>query len=222
MAVWLNKLARWKWNPALFPRDAPLQKLRYVVLDTELTSLDRRSKRLVSLGAIAMDGASIRLGEQLYRVINPGVAVPAETIVIHGLRPADVCAGQSPREAVQELERFAAAAVLVGHFLHIDLEALRKELSGASGALDNPAIDTARLQQWLDHRRWGYEEDRGHQVERLDLASLAERHGLMVREAHHALEDAFLTAQLWQRLLYSLERTGVKTLGKLMRIGRAS
>jgi len=221
MPTWLKKLAGWKWNQALFARDAPLHKLRYVVLDTELTSLDRRSKRVVSLGAIAMDGASIRLGEQLYRVINPGVAVPAETILIHGLRPKDVCEGQSPREAVQELERFAAGAVLVGHFLNIDLEALRKELPGADGALDNPAIDTARIQQWLDHRGRGYEEDRGHHVERLDLVSLAERHGLMTHEAHHALHDAFLTAQLWQRLLHGLHQAGVKTLGKLMRIGRA-
>jgi len=154
-------------------------------------------------------------------VINPGVDVPAETVLIHGLRPADVLDGRAPQEAVQELAKFAAGAVLVGHFLHIDLEALRKELPEV-GALANPAIDTARIQRWLDLRRQSYQEDRGHQAENLDLASLARRYGLEPGEAHHALDDAFLTAQLWQRLLRGLEPAGVRTLGKLLRIGRAS
>ena len=220
MSTWLKNLARWEWN-GVFSKDAPLLSLRYVVLDTELTSLDPRSKRMVSLGAIAMHGGSIRLGEQLYCVTNPGMAVPAETVLIHGLRPADVIAGRAPQEAAQELVKFAEGAVLVGHFLHIDLEALRKELPETS-PLGNPAVDTARVQRWLDLRKQSYQEDRGHQTENLDLASLAGRYGLQLHEAHHALDDAFLTAQLWQRLLHALDQAGVRTLGRLLRVGRAS
>jgi DNA polymerase III subunit epsilon len=192
------------------------------VVDTELTSLDRRSNRVLSIGAVAMNGKKIRLGEQFYRVLNPGVDVPAETVLIHGLRPIDVLEGVSPRAAVEEFLQFADGAVLLGHFVSIDLAALKKELNTEHSALDRPAIDTSRVQRWLDLRRNAYQGDRGHLVDKVDLASLAKRYELEVPEAHHALEDALLTAQLWQRLIYELEAMRVSSLNDVLRIARAS
>lgn len=221
MLSWLRNL-RWRDEiPRPFRPAADLNALRYVVIDTELTSLDSVSNRILSVGAIVMDGSKVRMGEQFYRVVNPGVAVPAETIVIHGLRPVDVAQGLAPAHAVQEFLSFAERAVIVGHFVGIDLAALRKELPPMSDGLNLPALDTARIQRWLDQRRAAHHEDRGHHVEKVDLASLAGRYGLEVHDAHHALYDAFLTAQLWQRLMHALALAGVKTLGQAMRVGKA-
>lgn len=206
---------------APFPVETRLEALRYVVVDTELTSLDSLSNRILSIGAIAMEGGKICLGEQFYRVVNPGVSVPVETILIHGLRPIDVIEGESPKDAVAEFLQFAQGAVLVGHFVSIDLAALKKELPSEARTLDQPALDTARIQRWLDMRRKAYQEDQGHHVESVDLASLAMRYKLEVREAHHALYDAFLTAQLWQRLMAELALRKIMTWGELMRIGKA-
>jgi DNA polymerase III subunit epsilon len=223
MPAWLNSLlARRGSGP--FPAGALLDSLRYVVLDTELTSLDARSNRVISIGAVAMEGAKIRLGDHFYRVVNPGISVPAETVLIHGLRPADVAEGSAPGDAVADFLKFAADAVLVGHFVGIDLAALRKECKdppGASQALSELAVDTARVQRWLDLRHNLYREDRGHHVENVDLVSLAGRYGLELLETHHALYDAFLTAQLWQRLIQQLDKAAIKTLGELLRIGAA-
>ncbi|HLW53121.1 MAG TPA: 3'-5' exonuclease [Candidatus Angelobacter sp.] len=205
----------------VFPATAALNSVRYVVLDTELTSLEPSTNRVISIGAVAMDGNRIRMGQHFYCVVNPGVTVPASTVLVHGLRPADVLEGCAPAEAISSLLNFATGAVLVGHFLGIDLAALRKELDGGSKALSEPAIDTARVQRWLDLRQNKYREDRGHQEEKLDLASLARRYGLEHKEAHHALYDALLTAELWQRLQVRLDAVGVKTLGELLRIGEA-
>src|SRR5438270_11899962 len=108
-----------------FPKDTPIQSLRYVVLDTELTSLDDKTNRLLSVGAIAMNGARVMLGEQFYRVVNPGVAVPAQSVVIHKLRPADVENGEPPEKVIAELQSFVAGSILVGHFAEIDIKALR-------------------------------------------------------------------------------------------------
>ena len=206
---------------APFPAETRLEALRYVVVDTELTSLDSLSNRILSIGAIAMEGGKIRLGEQFYCVVDPGVPVPVETILIHGLRPIDVIEGKSPNDALAEFLHFSQGAVLVGHFISIDLAALKKELPSEAQVLDRPALDTARIQRWLDMRRNAYQEDRGHHVESVDLASLAMRYKLEVREAHHALYDAFLTAQLWQRLMAELALRKVRTWGELMRIGKA-
>ncbi|HEX6878737.1 MAG TPA: 3'-5' exonuclease [Terriglobales bacterium] len=198
---------------------APLRSVRYVVLDTELTSLDQKTNRLLSVGALAMDGDRIRLGEEFYRVVNPGVEIPTESILVHGLRPTDVEAGERPEQVLRELREFIGDSVIVGHFVGIDTTVLRKELRGSGGRLDNPVLDTAAAHRWLEqheHHLRGLAEVQG----RFDLASLASRYGVEMRDAHHALYDAFLTAQLWQKLLRRLEAAGVNTLREALRIAR--
>jgi DNA polymerase-3 subunit epsilon len=191
--------------------------LRYVVLDTELTSLEHRTNRLLSIGAIAMQGASIRLGEQFYRVVNPQCAIPAEGVVIHQLRGDDVQAGADLMHTLDEFRRFVAGAVLVGHFTHIDIRILRKEMAQTGHAINNPAIDTARVHHWL-LRRSPYMEDLPLKLEKLGLATIAQSYGVKVDAVHHALADAFLTAQLWQKLQHALRANSVNTLKKLLKI----
>ena len=202
-------------NPA-FAGSVLLRDCRFVVVDTELTSLERKTNRLLSIGAVAMQGASIRLGEQFYRVVNPSEEVPRESVLIHGLRPADIAEGETPAEVVREFHAFAENSILVGHFVGIDIQALGKELQET---LPNPFLDTARAYHWL---RLQDEQSRGvDQVEdQLNLASLAQRYNIDAAEAHHALGDAFTTAQLWQRLLLELEAHGITTLRAALKIAR--
>ena len=203
-----------------FSRSTSLDALRYVVLDTEMTSLDQRSNRLLSIGAIGMDGAKIIIGKQFYRAVNPGVPVPPETVVIHRIRSEDVESGQSCAEALEDLCRFVEGAVLVGHFVTLDLKLLKKEMEATGHKLNNPAIDTARVHQWL-LRHGSCSEDLHIQLERLDLASVAKCYGLRSRDAHHALEDAFTTARLWQVMMRKAQVQGIYTFGKLLRIAEA-
>lgn len=220
MWTWLKNLGSGESPRADVPGNVSLDSLRYTIVDTELTSLDSRSNRILSIGAVSMAGRKILVGKQFYRVVNPGIDVPAETVLVHGLRPVDVVEGEPPDKAVAEFMEFASGTVLVGHFLANDLAAMRKELPDRK-ALANPAIDTARVHRWLEQRRHGYREDRGHEVEKLDLVSLARHYGFEIRDLHHALYDAFLTAQLWQRLMAELENFGVKKWGTVLRAGNA-
>ena len=202
-------------NPA-FAGSALLRVTRFVVFDTELTSLDRKTNRVLSLGAIAMRGPAIHLGDQFYRVVNPREEVPAESVLVHGLRPTDVAEGENPAAVIRDFHAFAENAVLVGHYVGIDVAALRKELQNP---LRNPYLDTARAVRWL---RLQGEQLRGLDEvdEQLNLAALARRYGLEPSEAHHALGDAFTTAQLWQKLLLELESHGITKLSQALRIAR--
>jgi DNA polymerase III subunit epsilon len=201
-----------------YSRDTSLQSLRYVVLDTEFCSRDKRSNRLLSVGAIAMEGASIRMGEQFYRVLNAGVEVPASSIVVHKLRQNDIERGEPPAQVLRELCDYIDNAILVGHFVKIDLDLLREELRAIQVSLENPAVDTARVHRWL-LRKGGYSEDLFHRLENVDLGSLAKHYNLEFRDAHHALDDAFVTACIWQNLIRQLEAQNVHTLAELMKIG---
>lgn len=216
----LRWLKRWGRPPAqtIYPPDTPLLSVRYVVLDTEFTSLDQRSNRLLSVGAVTMEGASIRMGEQFYLVLNPGVEVPPSTVVVHQLRPVDIEQGEPPLQVLRELRDYIAGAVVVGHFIKIDLDILRKELRATEHSLDCPVVDTARVYRWL-LRKGNYTEDLFHRLEHSDLASLAKIYNIEFRESHHALDDAFVTARLWQKLMYQLESRGIRTLASLLKIG---
>lgn len=194
--------------------------MRYVVLDTELTSLEHRTNRLLSVGAVRMQGASIRLGEQFYRMVNPEVEIPAESVVIHQIRSDDVKGAESTSKILDELNHFIRGTVLVGHCAHIDLKILRKEMTQTGHTLENPAIDTARVHHWL-LRQGRYSEDLTLQLEKLDLETVAKAYGLNPENAHHALADAFLTAQVWQKMLVTLQNKGIISLKKLLKIGGA-
>jgi DNA polymerase III subunit epsilon len=204
---------------SFFAEDALLDSVRYAVVDTELTSLDSRSNRLLSIGAITMEGSKIRLGEQFYRVVNPGVAVPAQSVLIHKLRPHDVGKGESPQSALAALQHFVEGKVLVGHFVSVDLNALRKELGDSVPRLSNPAIDTARVHSWM-LRHGPYQEDLEQQLNNVSLAALAGVYNLDFQEAHHALDDAFVTARLWQKMIPRLQAMKVCTLGDVLRVGK--
>lgn len=198
-------------------KSTPLDAVRYVILDTEMTSLDHRSNRLLSVGAIAMDGAKINIGQQFYRVVNPGVPIPAETVVIHRLRHEDVQSGEPCAYVLGDLCQFVHGAVLVGHFLELDLKLLRKEMDVTGHKLSNPTVCTARVHRWL-LRRGPYSEDFHVKLENLDLAALARHYGLETYDAHHALDDAFLTARLWQVMMSKAQAQGIRRLGDLLRI----
>jgi DNA polymerase III subunit epsilon len=214
MPGWLKL---WGRQPAP-PPDTPTHSVRYVVLDTEFTSLDQRSNRLLSVGAVKMEGTSIRMGEQFYRVLNAGVEVPASTVVVHQLRPSDLEKGEPPLQVLAELRDYIAGAVMVGHFIKIDLDILRKEMRATEHSLDSQVVDTARVYGWL-LRKGRYTEDLFPRLENVDLASLAKIYNIEFREAHHALDDAFVTARLWQKLIYQLESRGLRTIAELLKIG---
>ena len=218
MAGWLRRGLRGDESAEALSKRAALDSLRYVVLDTELTSLDHRTNRLLSVGAVAMQGSSIHLGEQFYRVVNPQATIPAETVVIHKLRPEDVEGGAQLGQTLDDLCRFIDGAVLVGHFVEIELKILRKEMSQTGHKLDNPAIDTAKVHRWI-LRHSPYSEDLPVQLDKLDLPALASFYHLDVEHAHHALSDAFLTARVWQKMLHTLREKKVTSLDKLLKIG---
>ncbi len=219
-----SNMLRWLTNfrkqllTGQYPPDTPINSIRYAVIDTEFTSRDQRSNRLLSVGAVMMEGPSIRMGEQFYRVLNPGVDVPSNTVLVHKLRPLDIESGEAPERVLGQLREHVAGAVLVGHFARIDVEILRKEMKAIGQFLENPYVCTAQVHRWL-LRQGQYSEDLFHRMENVDLASLAKIYDIEFREAHHALDDAFVTARLWQKLIYQLEKRGVQTLAELVKVG---
>jgi DNA polymerase-3 subunit epsilon len=199
----------------------PIDAARYVVMDTELTGLDVRKDSIVSVGAVVMQGGRILLGETFYEMVAPETAMRSASIVIHGITPSDVAGKPSIDVVIEDLVKFCEGAVVVGHFLSLDLGFLNKEMKRQHNTkFPQPVADTLRAYEWMQDHSRGLRSQYDTCEENKDLFSLARKNNIPVSAAHNALMDAFITAQLFQRFLSLLPGLGVRTVKDLLRIAK--
>jgi DNA polymerase-3 subunit epsilon len=210
-----------------FPAKSPAQRgatgpveARYAVIDTELTGLDERRDSIVSLGALRVVEGRIDLADRYYQEARPASSLTPASIVLHGITPEETRERPEIGGLLRGFLDFCAGDILVGHFVEIDLQFLGKGLA-AEGLppLASRAVDTWAVYDWLSSRS---PHDGGPGLPRLRdprLPELAEALGVPRGREHHALADAFVTAQVFQRMLLRLPRWEVASLGHLLRIG---
>jgi DNA polymerase-3 subunit epsilon len=197
----------------------PIRKVRYAVIDTELTGLNERRDSIVSLGALHLIDGRIELGTSFYRLLKPRTALRSDGILIHEITPSEVEEEPEIDQVLRDFLSFCDHYVLVGHCLSIDLNFINKEVKRLLGShLANPALDTLMLYRWL-RTRWPQEACFAAAPESVDLYGIARGFGISAVGAHNAVMDAFITAQLFQQFLSWLEKTGIKDLEGLLRVG---
>jgi DNA polymerase-3 subunit epsilon len=199
--------------------DLPISGARYVVFDTELTGLDERVDSIVSIGAVRMEGSRIMLGESFASLVKPRTSMKGSSVVVHGITPDEVADRPAFAEVLATFLEYLGEDILVGHHLSIDLAFLEREISASLGVCPLfRAVDTAVTFDWLNRqgvRHRCFRDARGS----LRLADLAACFGIDTDGAHRAEMDAFITAQLFQRLLPLLASAGITTVRDLMKVG---
>ncbi|MBU1566083.1 MAG: 3'-5' exonuclease [Proteobacteria bacterium] len=199
--------------------DLPVQEIKAVVVDTELTGLDRKQDSIVSIGAVKMSGGRVEIGQTFYQLVNPRMQMNAEVVIIHEITPAEVLEKPDIGPVLSEFLEFCGKDIVVGHYIALDLAFINRELTATTGrVLENPALDTMSLMHfWRSNTpKQGPE---CFAPKRFELVEIAKELGIQVQGAHNALMDAFMTAQVFQRLLPKLQALGIKTLGDLLRVG---
>ncbi len=202
-------------------RRRPLDEVDFVVFDTELTGLSLQRDSIISIGAVRMKGGRILVGRTFYRLVRPTTELKREGVVIHGLRHADLEAAEDPAQVLADFIDFAGDAVLIGHFVHLDVSFVHRALKRTFGVgLKSPSVDTASVHDWLvDNEPAFARHHRGISLKK-DLFTLTKRYGIPVEKAHDALYDAYLAAQLFQRFLAFMPRCGVTNLKELLSVGK--
>jgi DNA polymerase-3 subunit epsilon len=214
----------WKgvWGRQGFESGGLASEARYVVLDTELTGLDERKDGIVSIGAVRMRGGKIEIGGAFHELVNPSAVLDGRSVVIHGIMPSQVEAKPPIDEVLGTFVDYVAGSVLVGHCVAIDLAFLNREARRVTGgSFRNPAVDTLSLYGWL-HHRFPENPALAASLPGLSLFALARLFDIPVVGGHTALGDAYITAQLFQRLLPLLAEAGVRDLKGLLRVGDPS
>lgn len=194
-------------------RSTPWREAGFCVVDLETTGLDPAKHEIVSFAAVHVDGGRVRLDDVLYRLVRPRRMPRRETIVIHGLRPAELAEAPSLADALPELAEALAGRAMVAHVAAIETGFLRAAFSANGIQLDPPAIDTEAMGAELFRLRGQEEGPRPYALGR--LAALL---GLPVHRPHEADGDALTTAQLFLALATHLDELSPQTVGSLERL----
>jgi DNA polymerase-3 subunit epsilon len=204
-----------------FDQSRPLTEYRFVVFDTELTGLNRRRDEIISIGAVRIVNLQIDLGATFHRYVRPRNLDHNQATFIHQITPEQLRVAPPIDEVLPNFVEFCGDALLVAHFLAIDMNYLNRAAQDVlGGLLSNPGIDTMRLARAYKeaHLVNGY----GHcdQTCSYSLDSLSEEFQLPRFKSHDALEDALQAAYLFLYLVRKLTTAKVRTLKELYQAGR--
>lgn len=206
-----------------FDQSCPLSDYDFVVLDTELTGLNKRHDEIVSIGAVRVENLQINLGATFHRYVRPVNLAPGEATLVHKITPGQLENAPLVGDVLPGFVEFCGQSLLVGHFLSIDMyflnQAAKRELGGT---LANPGVDTMRLARGYRGKRHVHQFGGVEHQDSYSLEDLGREFGLPLFSPHDALEDAMQTAYLFLFLIHKLKQGGVTTLKDLYRSGRLS
>ncbi|GAB4333540.1 MAG: 3'-5' exonuclease [Desulfobulbaceae bacterium] len=204
-----------------FSQAKPLSEYTFVVCDTELTGLNRRKDEIISIGAVKIINLQIELDQTFHQYIRPRNLEHTKSTLVHRITPEQLRAMPTVDKVLPEFIEFCGDALLVGHYVALDMNFLNKAAAEVlGGTLSNPSVDTMRMAM-------GYKEARflecyGHcnLSTSYNLNDLSEEFGLPLFKPHDALEDALQTAYLFLYLVKKLKQGRIRTLKELYEAGR--
>jgi DNA polymerase III subunit epsilon len=185
-----------------------------VALDFETTGLDLDRDEVISFGLIPVLGGRIDLSGQLYQEVAPGVEPSRSSIPIHHLRAQDLATAPAMQDVADAFRGALSGRFILAWAAEVEIAFLRKVFGGGKRAWRRRTIDVRTLIMAVerpsgDAGRWpGY----------YALSTAATRFGVPVEQTHHALDDAFMTAELFLVAANALEARGRGSIRDLLRI----
>ena len=197
-----------------FTGETPADSVRFVVLDSETTGLDPRKDRLITIGAVAVIGGEIRLDDVFDALLE--VSYNTAAVTVHGItRQESRLSGLTEPEALERFLAYLKDGVIVGHHIGHDVATLNAGYQRHWGfSLANRSLDTMDLALNLERDGAFPGSDA---FSDFSLDGLCGLFGVIPHDRHTAAGDAFITAQVFLRLLRLASRHGRSTLGKLMK-----
>ncbi len=192
-------------RPTVPDADADWRSAQYCVVDVETTGLNLRRDDVISIGLAPIQDGRIARADCYYRLVRPRRAPPSSSIVIHGLREADLSAAPSAEQVGRDVAALLSGKVVVAHAAWIEQAFLTRLLKQAGVRFHAPMIDTASLARCL-----GQAPDLSGRCEP-SLELLARSLGLPAYSPHHALGDAITTAAVFLALATKAEQDSLQS-----------
>ena len=181
----------WKNYITLFDNDGNAVSKRFVIFDMETTGLDAREDVILSVGAIAVIGNGIEVGDFLEVYIRQD-KFASKSIAFNNAILKETNEKVVEAEGIIQFLNFVKDATLVGHNVNLDIEMVNQALKRLDlGRLKNPIMDTNALFQ-----RWkGLPDDA-----RTSLDEVCDALKIEKSDRHTAWGNAYTTALVFLKL----------------------
>ena len=191
--------------------DTPIDQVRFVVVDSETTGLDPRTDRIITLGAVAVQAGEIVLSDAFDAMIR--LEENTSAVTVHGITRDQAREGRSEAEVLAGFLEYLADGVVVGHHIGHDIATLDAAYEREWGmTMRNRSLDTMDLTLHLE--RDGAFANRPP-IRHFTLDALCNLFDVIPHDRHTASGDAFITAQVFQRLVRLSARFGRTTLSRI-------
>ncbi len=199
-------------RPAREAADAGAQT-RWVVVDTETSGLDPARDRLLAIGAVAVDGQGIRVGDSFECVLRTEGIGAAANVVVHGIGHEAQRGGAPAATALPAFAAWLDGAPCIG--FHVDFD--RAVLTRAFAAAGAGPVPT----RWLDLEPVAAVLDPAPVPgTRRGLDDWLTIFSIDVAQRHNAAADALATAELLLRLRARAAQQGARSFDDLERMAR--
>lgn len=183
--------------------DIPLHDLEVVVVDLETTGFyPDHGDAIISMGAVAMRGEHLLLGDSFYTLVNPGRAIPPHIRALTGITDDMVADAPELLEALSRFFQFVGDRPLVAHHSRHEREFLRSGLWKTSRRpFTHRMLDTMLLIRLLSNP-----------IGNGSLDALCAAHDIPISRRHHAYCDAVAAGTLWAKYLVKAKSHGFTNL----------
>lgn len=184
----------------------PLTEAPYTIFDLETTGLlPELGHEIISIGAIRIQGTHEIQYERFHMYVKPLRSVSKRTRQLTGITQDDLEESDSILEALSEFLKFSKGSILVAYPAAFDMKFIRTMLK--RWKLPDrlpPSIDAQTIVKKLYPNR------------KQQLDNMISYFGITKLPRHHALNDATMTAELFQRLLQEVDRLDIHTVEDLL------
>ncbi|WP_332692181.1 3'-5' exonuclease [Halalkalibacter lacteus] len=183
--------------------DRPLSELPFIIFDLETSGFyPDKGDCILSIGAVKMKGSEIITEDVFYSTVKCSKTPSDEILALTGLTAEELHEAPALVDVLSDFYQFIGHSTLVAH--HASHE--KKFMSHATWqtlrtTFQHRIIDTSFLTKIV--------VPENHLV---TLDECCAYYDIPVQIRHHALEDALITAQLWQRNIRLAREKGFESL----------
>ncbi|KAF1028515.1 MAG: DNA polymerase III PolC-type [Pseudomonas sp.] len=168
--------------------DGPLRSQRWVVVDLETSGLNLNRDQVLSIGAVVIEDGAVDFSQLFERTLQRAPGKLSPSVLIHGLGPSTLAAGEDPAQALLAFMEFVGDSPLLAFHAPFDQHMLCRALKDSLGyRLNHPFLDVAEIAPLLCPNA---------NIREAGLDDWIAHFKLHVGERHHASADALATAEL--------------------------
>lgn len=174
-----------------------------VALDLETTGLDPKNDSIIEIGAVKFN--ENRTIAEYSKLVNPRKPINQFITNLTGITNSMVMNAPFIIDVLPEIRDFVGDAIILGQNIDFDLSFFHRYKQFT----DNPTIDTYELAAILMPT-----------AHRYGLGSLSRQLGIVLTNAHRALDDARATMQVYQQLLKKVTNLPVELVVEILRLSK--